>query len=101
MLIRPIIPLSHYRPKSSWSSVENTDLVLLYNVPEPIRMGIIWYPFKHKNRCSISQRTVNDIGVPSDPTNVGCAPEKVFFLHVKDPLKVLLAVAEITCMRSI
>src|SRR4030042_271754 len=98
MLIRPIIPLSHYRPKSSWSSVENTDLVLLYNVPEPIRMGIVWYPFKHKNRCAISQRTVNDIGVSCHPSNVSCTPESVFFFHVEDPLKGLIAVQEITCL---
>ena len=98
MLIRPVIPFPHYRSYSSGSSVENTDLVLFHNVPESIGVGIRWHPFKHKGCCPVSQRAINYIGMSCHPANVGSTPESIFFLHVKNPLKGLIAVQQITCL---
>src|SRR5436190_2169149 len=66
--------------------VEDRDLVPLDDVPEAILFRPVGRPFVDHHRRSGGERTVDDVRVAGDPSDVGGAPVDVVLLQVEDPL---------------
>ena len=62
------------------------DAIFLDEPPEAIGLGPIRRALIHDHGRAGGQRPVDDVRVPGDPSDVGCTPENVLVLHVKDPL---------------
>ena len=63
------------------------DLMLGTNLPKTIKSWIRRHTFKHDRSRSIGQRTINDIRMPCDPTDICCAPIHIIGLTLKHIFK--------------
>jgi len=72
--------------QSGGSNVELSNLVLLDNIPIAREVGVGGGTFENNGGTSQEQRSVDDIGVTSDPANVTTAEEAVIVVDVKDVL---------------
>src|SRR5262249_42472851 len=79
-----------------WGSIENIDPVLFDDSPEPIGLGPVRRALVHDNCRAIRQRTIDNIAVTRDPTNVGCAPKNIFVADVEDVFGGAINIHQIT-----
>ena len=66
--------LTHKSSNRSRSCVENINLMFINHFPKTRNGRIVRHTFKHQSSRCIRQRTVNNIAVACNPTDVGCAP---------------------------
>src|SRR5260370_27856417 len=96
MFRHPIVAPANESADRGWSGVENVDSIFLDDFPETIGFGPVWGSLVHNGRCTIRQRTVNDIAVAGHPADVGGAPKNVFITNVEDILHGRVNADEIT-----
>lgn len=72
--------------EGSGSHVKLSDLVLLDNLPVSREVGVGWRTLKHNGGHAEQQRSIYDIGVAGNPTNVTTAEVTVAVVDVKDML---------------
>src|SRR6266498_2534771 len=77
--------------------VENVDTMPLDNIPEPIRLRIVWCAFVHQHGGAVRKWTVDHIAVTGYPTDVRSAPVNVFVFDVEDPFRGQMSLQKITC----
>src|SRR5689334_9790711 len=77
---------AHQATNSGWSAVEDSGLIFLDNFPPAVGSGIGWNALVQNNGRGVHQRSVNDVAVSGDPTDVGGTPEDVIRLDIKDKL---------------
>src|SRR5690606_30588375 len=58
-------------------------LMLVYDLPEPRSIRIIWNAFIHEGGCAVGQRAVNGVAVASDPANIRRAPVDIAFVIIE------------------
>ena len=75
--------------------------MFIYHIPETAVIGIAWYSFKHNGCCAIEQRSVKEITVARNPTNICGAPKHVSFLIVKHVFESVAHIYHVTrgCMQ--
>lgn len=83
---QPLVTQAAQRTDSGGSSIELGDLVLLDNLPETGWSGISRGRFKQYSGCTESQGAINNIGMASDPSNVGHTSKDIIGMIVKDVL---------------
>src|SRR5581483_1143005 len=69
------------------SGVENRDLMAVNHVPEPVGLGMVRRSLVHQGGGAVLQRTVHNVAVSRDPTDVGSTPIGVFVLQIKYQLR--------------
>src|SRR3954470_9383191 len=67
--------------------VEDCDLVLLNNLPKAAFIGMIGSALVHEDRRAGGQRSVHDIAMSRDPTDVRRAPKNVIVAMIEHPLE--------------
>ena len=72
--------------ESSWGDVKLRDVVARDNLPVSGKVWVCWCSFEHDSRDTEHKRSVDDIGVTSDPTDVTAAEENVLVVNVKNVL---------------
>ncbi len=78
------LTLSHQRADGCRGGIKNRYIMRVTHLPETRRIGIGWHAFEHHRRRAIRERTIDDIGVPCDPTNISRAPVNVVFFQIED-----------------
>ena len=73
----------HQRADRGRRGVEDVDLVLVDDVPEPRIIGIIRYAFEHQRGRAVRQRPIHNVAVAGDPADVGGAPEDITIVIVE------------------
>jgi hypothetical protein len=73
MLCRPGFAPFHKAADRRRSCVENRHSMTFNDVPEPIRLRVVRRSFIDEHRCSVEQRTIDDVGVTRDPADIGRA----------------------------
>ena len=66
--------------------VEDVDLVLVDDLPEPRHRRIIRHAFEHQRGGAVRERPIDDVAVAGDPADVGGAPIDVAVVIVEDVL---------------
>ena len=87
MLLDPVVAVFHDGAESGGRGIKDVDLVLFDDVPEPVRLGIVGYAFKHDAGSALGQRAVNDVAVTGNPADIGRAPVSIFILIIEDPFE--------------
>ncbi len=73
--------------------------MLVANLPETARVGIVGHALEHHGLCAVRERTVDDVRVPGHPADVGRAPVDVAGFIVEDVLERQRRVNQITAGR--
>ncbi len=76
----------HQRADGGRRGVEDVDLVLVADLPEPRHAGIVRHALEHQRGGAVGQRPVDDVAVAGDPADVGGAPVDVAVVIVEDIL---------------
>ena len=84
-LHRPVARL-HQRADRGRRGVEDVDLVLVDDFPEPRVARIIRHAFEHQRGRAVRERSVDDVAVAGDPADVGGAPVDVAVVIVEHVL---------------
>src|SRR3984957_19108989 len=85
MLLRPFVaPLDESADRSG-SGVENIYFVARDDGPEAVGLGKIRRALVHQAGGAVLQRSVDDVAVAGDPSDIGGAPVGVFIFQVEDP----------------
>ena len=84
MLLHRLIALAHQGADGGRGGVEGVDLVLVDNLPEPVRSRPGRHALEHQRDGAVRERSVDDIGVARDPADIGRAPVDVARLVVED-----------------
>src|SRR6185369_4548016 len=63
------------------------DRVLLHDLPRDTLIRIIDRPLTEQGRHPRAQRTVDDVAVPDDPTNIRGTPEHILRAYIKEGLQ--------------
>ncbi len=87
VLFHPLLTFAHQRTDCSRCGVEDTDAELVDDIPEPSGIRVGRHAFKHYARCSVAERTINNIAVACDPSDVRGAEMDVLRLAVEYPLE--------------
>ena len=66
--------------------VEDVDLVLVDDLPEARRRGIVRHALEHQRGGAVGERPVDDVAVAGDPADIGRAPVDVAVMVVEDIL---------------
>src|SRR3990172_2491972 len=82
MFLDPAVALFHKRPDSGRRGVENIDLVLVANIPEPAGIRIARYAFEHNAGSAGRKRAVDDIAVTGYAADIGCTEVRILFFIV-------------------
>ena len=82
MLISPL----HEGSDRRWSSVENRDTIIGNQLPETIGLRPIRSSLVHEAGCTVGERSVDEVAVTGDPTNVSSAPVNILLTEVEDVL---------------
>src|ERR1051325_2094928 len=69
-----ILALAHKRADRGRRGVEDRHLVLVDDLPEARRIGIIRHALEHQCRRAVRERAIHDIAVPRHPADIGGAP---------------------------
>ena len=77
-------PLAHERTNCGGGGVEDIHLVLFAHRPEAIIVWIVWNTFEDQRGRPIKKRSVHDIAVTRDPSDVGGAPVNLARAIVED-----------------
>src|SRR5574340_332976 len=85
MFVDVALPFPHQGSDSGGRCIEDIDLMLVYNIPEPPRIRIGWDPLEHKACSAITERTIYYVAVSGHPAYVGCTEVDVLVMIIKDP----------------
>ena len=77
------LAFTHQGADGGGRGVEDGDLVLVDDVPEPRHVGIVGDAFEHHRGRAVGQRTIDDVTVAGDPAHVGRAPVDVVLAQVE------------------
>src|SRR5579862_7028462 len=87
MFFRPLISPFGEGTNRGRRGVKNADLVTIDDAPESIGLGRVGRAFIHHAGGAVLQRSIDDVAVAGDPSDVGGAPVGVVFFEVEDPLR--------------
>src|SRR5258706_11493844 len=87
MFFRPLAAPLDEGADGCGGGVEDVYFVALDDGPEAVGLGMIGSAFVHQRGCAVLQRTVDDVAMDSNPSDVGGTPVGVFFFEVEDPLR--------------
>ena len=76
----------HERADGGRRGVEDVDVVLVDDLPEPGDRRIGRHAFEHQGRGAVRERAVEDVGMAGDPADIGRAPVDVAVVVVEDVL---------------
>ena len=85
MFLRPFVSPFDECANGGGRGVQNIYLVAVNDAPEAIGLREIGRAFVHQSGGAILQRSIDDVAVAGDPTNVGSAPIRVFFFEIEYP----------------
>ena len=85
-LLHRLVAGLHQRADRGRRGVEDVDLVLVDDVPEPRIVGIVRHALEHQRGGAVGQRPVEDVAVAGDPADVGGAPVDVAVVIVEHVL---------------
>src|SRR5215467_6248279 len=86
VLFRPFIsPLDESADRCG-SGVKHVHMMTVDNRPETVGLGKIGGSFVHQAGGTVLQWSVNNVAVPGNPPDIGCAPIGVFLFEVEDVL---------------
>ena len=64
---------------------KTTDFILGDNLPETVFLRMVRRAFVHDDCAAIAKRTIDDVAMAGDPTDIRGTPEDVVFLNIEDP----------------
>ena len=85
-LFHRLVARLHQRADRGRRGVEDIDLVLVDDLPEPRHRRIIRHAFEHQRGGAVGERAIDDVAVAGDPADVGGAPINVAVVIVEDVL---------------
>ena len=91
-----MVPRFDEGTNGGWSSVKDGDTVLLDDIPEATEVGMIGSTFIHDLSHAIGERSVGDVGMAGDPTDVGGTPVNIVILHVENIFAGGVSAGEVT-----
>ena len=77
--------------------IELCDLMILYHFPCTSGIRIGRYTFEHDSGRTCSKRSVDDIGMSRDPSDICRTPVDIILFDIKDPLHGHLCPENISC----
>lgn len=83
----------------SWGSVELSGLPFIDKVPISRWSRVDWGGFEYSSGDSVQKRTVDDISMTSDPSDIRHAGELVVWVNVKDVFDGKLGAEEVSSSR--
>jgi hypothetical protein len=87
VLLHGRVPEAHERADCGRRRVKLRDLVALDDVPVPARVRIEWRALEHERRGAVAQRSIHDVGVTCNPSNICSAPKNILFLILENIFK--------------
>ena len=81
-----LLARAHQRADGGRRGVEDVDLVLVDDLPEPAYRRIVGNALEHEGRRAVGQRPIEDVAVTGHPADVGRAPIDVAIVIVEDIL---------------
>ena len=85
VLFRPLVAPLDEGANRGGRGVENVHFVARDDRPETVGLGEIRRAFVHHAGGAVLQRTVDDVAVPGDPSNISGAPVRVLVFEIEDP----------------
>ena len=85
-LLHRLVAALHQRADRGRRGVEDVDLVLVDDVPEPRIVGVVRHALEHQRGRAVGERAVEDVAVAGDPADVGGAPVDVAVVIVEHVL---------------
>ena len=85
-LLHRLVARLHQRADRGRRGVEDVDLVLVDDLPEPRHGRIVRHAFEHQRGGAVGERPIDDIAVAGDPADVGGAPVDVAVVIVEHVL---------------
>ena len=85
VFLRPFVSPFDECANGGGRGVQNIYLVAVNDAPEAVGFRKIGRAFVHQSGGAILQRSIDDVAVAGDPTNVGSAPIRVFFFEIEYP----------------
>ena len=85
-LLHRLFARAHQRADRGRRGVEDIDLVLVDDFPEPAHRRIVRHALEHQRRRAVGERPVDDVAVAGHPADVGRAPVDVAVVIVEDIL---------------
>ncbi|CEG10123.1 hypothetical protein BN961_03558 [Afipia felis] len=85
-LLHRLVTGLHQRADRRRRGVEDVDLVLVDDVPEPRIVRIVRHAFEHHRGRAVGERPVQNVAVAGDPADVGGAPVDVAVVIIEDVL---------------
>lgn len=74
------------KSESSWSNVELSDLVVLNDIPVSGEVWIGWGTLEDESGNTEKERSVNDIGVAGNPSNIASSSENISWMQIENVL---------------
>ena len=78
-----IVSLLHQRPDRRRRGVEDVDLVLVDDLPEPSGIGIRRHPLEHEGGRPVRKGAVHDVRMAGDPPHIRRAPVDIAIVIVE------------------
>ena len=85
MFLDGLRALLHERPDDGRRRVVDRNAVALDHVPVPVRARVARRTLELYGGRPVAQGSVDEVGVPRDPADVGLAPVDVVLLEIEDP----------------
>ena len=70
--------------------------MLIYDIPKSACIRVSWNSFKNQSSSSGTQRTIRNIGMSGNPTDIGCAKMYLTGLVLKNIYKSIVRVHHIS-----
>ncbi len=86
MAFRPLLAQLEERADRGRRGVKDRDAVLVDHRPQAIGLGMGRRALVHHHRRAVRQRSVDDVAVAGDPSDIGGAPVRVVVFEVEHPL---------------
>ena len=67
----------HKGTNSRRGRIENSDFVFFDNFPHAVIRRIVRNTFVHHLCCAVTERSIHDVAMASDPANICCTPENI------------------------
>src|SRR5690606_20764215 len=83
-------------PDSRWSGIELVYLMFFHNFPKPSEIRVTRHPLEHQGSGTVGQRPVHNITMTGNPAYIGSTPIHIVFCILKDILKSICRVYQIT-----
>lgn len=86
LMLHMLVTCTLEQPQSSRCNVELGDVVLLNNVPVAGEVRVRWSALENNRSDTKKERSIDDIGMASNPANVTTAEEDILVVDVEDVL---------------